>query len=169
MARSPKRNANLLKKKQQLWLDVGAGPHPQPGCITMDKRKLDGIDVVHDAEEFPYPFADQTFSRIILSHVMEHLKPWLALDIMNELWRIMKPEGVLMLAMPYPNSTGFWQDPTHIKSWNEATPCYFDPQHGSGLYGIYKPKPWKVEANVWKVEGNIEIVFRRREEDVAPP
>ena len=153
--------AKKLVEKQQLWLDVGCGDAKSEGYVGMDCRKVEGVDVVHDAEVLPWPFDGETFTRILLSHVMEHLKPWLVVDIMDEMWRVMKVEGVLMLAMPYPGSHGHWQDPTHIKPWNETTPRYFDPD--CELYAIYKPKPWKIEGNVWRADGNIEIALRKRQ------
>jgi len=149
-----------LKKKSQLWLDVGAGDNPQPGCVAMDKRKRPGIDVVHDAEKTPWPFESDTFDRIIMSHIMEHLDPKRVNFIMDEMWRILKPHGCLMIAMPYAGSFGFYQDPTHIKAWNEATPTYYDPDYP--LYNIYKLKPWKIKANVWHMDGNLEVAFEPR-------
>src|SRR3990172_1445653 len=143
-------------KKAQFVLDVGCGEHKQPNSIGMDRRKVDGVDVIHDCEILPWPFATNTFTRILMSHVMEHLKPWLVVDIMNEMWRVMKPDGVLMIATPYAGSFGFWQDPTHTKGWIEATPSYFDPDHASGLYNIYKPKPWQIVVNSWHADGNME-------------
>ena len=150
-----------LKDHSQLWLDVGCGDNKQQNCVGMDRRQMEGVDVVHDAEVLPWPFEKDTFSRIVMSHLMEHLKPWLAIDIMNEMWRIMKPEGVLMMVMPYPGSYGHWHDPTHIKPWNEATARYFDPDCPD-LYTIYKPKPWKIEGCAWRNDGNIEFVMRKR-------
>ncbi len=151
-----------LHKKAQLWLDVGAGDNPQPGCMTMDKRKRDGIDVVHDCEILPWPFAANTFDKIIMSHLVEHLKPWLIIDIFDEMWRVMKPNGQLMIATPYAGSFGFWQDPTHIKPWNEATATYFDSD--CQLYQIYKPRPWKIMINSWHSNGNLEVVLSARKE-----
>jgi len=155
-----RRTKFAFHKKRQLWLDVGCGDNKQPHCIGMDKRKVDGVDVVHDCEIIPWPFASNTFDRIIMSHLVEHLKPWLILDIFDEMWRIMKPDGELMIATPYAGSFGFWQDPTHIKPWNEATPTYFDPDYP--LYQIYKPKPWKIRINSWHSNGNMEIVLSAR-------
>lgn len=158
-----RRVSELLATRSQtsLSLDVGCGDWKQEGCIGMDMRDREGVDVVHDAEVLPWPFQDDTFTKVILSHVMEHLNPKLHVLIMDEIWRVTKPGGVVMLAMPYPGSMGHWQDPTHIKPWNEATPTYFDPEHS--LYTVYRPKPWKIEANVWRQDGNIEIVMRKRE------
>ena len=150
-----------LKDAKQLYLDAGCGDNKNDGCLGMDKRKLPGVDVVHDVEVVPWPFPADTFDRIIMSHVMEHLKPWLVVDIMDEMWRVMKVGGVLMLSMPYAGSFGHWQDPTHVKPWNEATATYFDPD--KPLYKVYKPKPWKIEGNVWRNDGNIEIALRKRD------
>jgi len=128
----------------------------------MDRRKRDGIDYVHNAEDLPWPFPDNHFDRIIMSHIMEHLNPAFVVDIMNEMWRISKPGCILLIAMPYANSFGFWQDPTHRHAWNQATPTYFDPD--KPLYQVYKPKPWKITNNVWKEEGNLEVSFKKIEE-----
>ena len=127
----------------------------------MDRRKVDGIDVVHDLEDLPYPFPAELFNRVILSHVMEHLNPKYHVEIVDELWRILKVGGILCLAMPYAGSAGHWQDPTHIKPWNEVTPCYFDPRHTSMLYDVYRPKPWHVTANAYQMSGNLEIVMEK--------
>jgi len=151
-------NAKMTKKKR-LYLDCGSGFNPQPGCITMDKRPEADPDVVHDLEDLPYPFPDDTFDRITLSHVMEHLNPKLTNDIMNEFWRISKMGGYLLLAMPYAGSFGYWQDPTHCNGWNECTATYFCPE--KPLYQIYRPRPWRLEQNLWRSDGNIEIAFSK--------
>lgn len=159
-AQSSHRLAEVIRLNAQTTLDVGCGDAKQKNCVGMDRRARKGVDVVHDAEVLPWPFEPGTFTRVVLSHVMEHLKPWLHVEIMDEIWRVMKPEGVVMLVMPYPNSHGHWQDPTHIKPWNETTARYFDPD--CELYEVYKPKPWKIEGCAWRNDGNIEFAFRKR-------
>ena len=144
----------------QRWLDVACGSNKTPNACGMDKRKLDGVDVVHDIEEVPWPFPDGEFTRLIMSHIVEHLKPWLMVDVMNEAWRVLEPGGQLLIATPYAGSYGFYQDPTHVKGWNEATPTYFDPD--KPMYAIYEPKPWKILLNVWRNDGNLEIVMEKR-------
>ena len=158
---SKKLRDKYLRKSGQLWLDAGCGHHKTPGAVGMDRRQVDGIDVIHDLEDLPYPFPDALFDRVILSHVMEHLNPKYHVEIVDELWRILKVGGVLALAMPYAGSEGHWQDPTHIKPWNRDTAYYFDPSHASLLYDVYRPKPWKVEANSYHMTGNLEIVLRK--------
>ncbi len=157
-------NGNFLQHKGGILLDIGAGETRRPGFVTMDKRSLEGIDIVHDLEVFPYPLDDEICLTIIGSHIVEHIKPWLMLDFMDELWRILKFKGQLALSLPYGVSRGFQQDPTHCNICNEATWQYFDPKFG--LYNVYKPKPWEIQQGFpqWQTMGNMEVVMRKIKE-----
>jgi len=150
-----------LRNKSGIRLDIGCGEAKQKGFVGLDRRDLKGVDIVHDLEVFPYPLPDECCLVIVGSHLVEHIKPWLMIDFMNELWRIMKPEGQLALSLPYAGSPGFWQDPTHCNGCNQATWQYFDPRFP--LYQIYKPKPWKIEDGfpVWQVTGNLEVMMEK--------
>lgn len=151
-----------LNKHKGICLDIGCGGNKQPNFVGMDKRKLKGVDIIHDLEKFPYPLPDECCLTIVGSHIYEHIKPWLSIDFINELWRIMKPNGQLALSMPYGWSFGYIQDPTHCNPSNEATWQYFDPDYP--LYQIYKPKPWKIAKGfpAWQANGNIEIVMTKK-------
>jgi len=151
-----------LLVKQKLRLDVGCGFNKQKGFTGMDKRKVDGVDIVHDAEVFPWPLPDCSCAVVVMSHLVEHIKPWLQIDLMNECWRVLVPDGLLMIATPYATSFGYYQDPTHISPWNEATPTYFIKDQP--LYQIYRPKPWKGEKVSWDKHATLEIALRKIEE-----
>jgi len=150
------------KLKQKYRLDVGCGFNKQPGFIGMDKRDVKGVDLVHDLEVLPWPIQADACAVILMSHVMEHVKPWLSIDIMNECWRCLEPGGQLWLSMPYANSFGYCQDPTHCNPWNEATFTYFIP--GQPLYEVYRPKPWSLLKHTWNLYGNIEAVMQKEVE-----
>ena len=145
--------------EQKLMLDIGCGFSKQPGYIGMDKRAVDGVDIVHDIEEFPWPLEDNSCAVMIASHLIEHIAPQKQIGFMNEAWRIAVPGGLLIIATPYAGSFGWFQDPTHIASWNEATPTYF--QAGTPLYNVYKPKPWKIEKLAFDHLTNLEVVFKK--------
>jgi len=152
--------AEILKANQGIRLDIGCGSNKQhKSFVGMDKRELPGVDIVHDLEVFPYPLPDDCCLMVIGSHIVEHIKPWLMIDFMNELWRIMKVDGQLALSMPYATSFGYYQDPTHCNPCNEATFQYFDPRFP--LYGIYEPKPWVLDKGfpVWHINGNLEVLM----------
>lgn len=128
-------------------LDIGCGQQRRATnhiheCLGMDKYAGPGVDVVHDIETFPWPFKDETFDRLVAWHVFEHLKPWLMIDLMNECWRVLQAGKDFDIGMPCPGTASFYQDPAHIRTWNEATPYYFDPSSRS--YLNYTPKPWQV-------------------------
>lgn len=153
-------NQNFLSGIQ---LDIGCGGNKQAGFVGMDARQLPGVDVVWNWNDFPWPFQDNSVLRSIASHVVEHVNPvdgnfirW-----MDEVWRITVPAGQFAIAMPYGWSFGYIQDPTHCNPCNEATWAYFAPEHPSGLYNIYRPKPWKIEMLSWDVTGNMEVLLRK--------
>lgn len=150
-----------LDKHKGIRLDIGCGANKQKNFVGMDKRKLEGVDIVHDLERFPYPLPKDICLTIVGSHIVEHIKPWLMIDFMDELWRIAKVGCQLALAMPYGVSHGFVQDPTHCNPCNETTFQYFDPVYP--LYQIYKPKPWKISQGfpVWQANGNMEILMEK--------
>lgn len=84
---------------------------------------------------------------------------------MDEVWRVLKPDGEFGMVFPYAGSPGYWQDPTHINGINECTWWYFDPEephlHGD-LYTFYRPKPWRIKMSAYAKGGNMEIVLVKR-------
>jgi predicted SAM-dependent methyltransferase len=82
---------------------------------------------------------------------------------LDECWRISKVGGQVAFALPYAGSFGFYQDPSHTAPINEALWYYFDPEHQSGLWHIYKPMPWKIEMNTYQVNGNMEVLLSKRD------
>ena len=155
----------LLRNRSGIRLDLACGANKQPGFVGMDIRREEGVDIVHDLEEIPWPLPDGCCSLIMASHIMEHVNParFGFVRVMDECWRVLQPEGQLAIVMPHGRSSGYLQDPTHVNQRNEATWAYFDPDlAGGGLYRIYHPKPWKVESLTWSPEGNMEVLLRKR-------
>jgi hypothetical protein len=105
----------------------------------------------------------------------EHLGDWQDstprfVRFMNEVWRVMKPNGQLAIVAPHGYSPGFLQDPSHCNEISEATFAYFDPlePHAGGmLWRIYKPRPWKIESMNWDVSASVEILLRKRIDDYS--
>ena len=89
---------------------------------------------------------------------------------MDEVWRVLLPDGQFAISLPYGTSPGMLQDPTHTNFCNENTWLYFDPlesKAGGALYPFYMPKPWKLEHLFWDPVGNMEVLMRKRREDVS--
>ena len=62
-----------FKKDGQAFLDVGCGTRKLPGAVGVDQSRASHADVFHALEKFPWPFPDNSFDLILLSHVLEHL------------------------------------------------------------------------------------------------
>lgn len=142
---------------REVRLDLGSGGVKRKGFIGIDKREP--ADIVHDLEVIPYPFPDEHASVLYASHIVEHLDPKKFVDIMNEWWRITKPDGELFIFTPAGGTQPYWQDPTHINGCNGMTWTYFDPVHE--LYKMYEPKPWTITRN-WRHPNDIlEVVLKK--------
>lgn len=157
----------LLKEKGGIRLDIGCGASKAPGTVGIDMLPLPGVDIVHDLEVTPWPLPDNCALSATASHVLEHINPHkgVFIDVMNEIWRVLKPNGQFAFVVPYAGSHGYYQDPTHCNPINESTMYYFDPLHESGFYQFYKPKPWKIEFQAMSRVGNLEVILSKRQED----
>jgi SAM-dependent methyltransferase len=98
--------------------------------------RLDGdIHFVSADLTKPLPFAADSFSSISAYDVLEHIPRWERLsdgsivfpfvDLMQEIYRVLKPNGIFYAVTPgYPSKAAF-QDPTHINFITRETLAYF--------------------------------------------
>lgn len=127
-------------------LQLGAGNRPRQGYINNDIIKLPGIQIVHDLNVLPWPWQDGQFEEILATAIFEHL--WLTLGrSIQECWRILKPNGLLVTKVPDHNSTTIADDPQHIhRGWSKRAFEFFDPTQGEyGRRGVmYGYHPWRI-------------------------
>lgn len=158
----------LLKANSGIKLDLACGAQKQKGWVGMDILPFKGVDIIHDIEKQPFPLPDGCCSLILASHILEHIDPakFGFVNLMNELWRITKIDGELVISIPYAGSPGYWQDPTHCNGCNNNTWRYFDPLDPSGLYRFYEPKPWRIDWDRFFMNpnGNMELVLIKRKD-----
>jgi SAM-dependent methyltransferase len=113
-------------------LNLGCGRFPKPGFVNVDREAIPGVDVVHDLDAIPYPFADGSCEVIEADHVLEHLGRVFA--VMAELDRLLAPGGTLRLRVPH-FSRGF-SHPEHRRGFDATFPYYFDPAFPGGYSGV---------------------------------
>jgi len=58
----------------ELKLDLGAGRSPHDGFLAVDKEDYPETDVVHDLDNYPWPFNNAEVGEIICYNVLEHLE-----------------------------------------------------------------------------------------------
>lgn len=114
-------------------IDLGCGKAKTEGAIGVDIVKLDGVDVVYDLNDIPYPFKGKTVDLIIMNDILEHLdKP---IDVMRECYRLLKKGGKLKIRVVYWNHKYSYSDPQHKHAFSEI---YFD-------FFIGKRRPYYID------------------------
>lgn len=105
-------------------LNLGCGRDKRVGYVNVDKYAVLEPDLVVDLEAPPWPFADASIDEIALHHVLEHLGQATPtfLAIIQELHRVLKPNGVIEITVPHPRSDLYLGDPTHVRP---VTPAMF--------------------------------------------
>ena len=140
---------SALTEKRALLkiLDLGCGPHAKKaGSIGLDKRPAPHVDVVHDLNVYPYPFQENEFDWIEMSHIIEHIdRP---LNLMNEVHRIAKPGATIRIITPHYTSQLSYGDLEHFHHLGYIT---FLTLQNTGLFRIRKHKLWFTD--LYKVFG----------------
>ncbi|HMP90059.1 MAG TPA: methyltransferase domain-containing protein [Kiritimatiellia bacterium] len=107
----------------QTRLNVGCGTDVRAGWVNLDVAPLAGVDVVHDINRIPYPFADETFDEILCQDILEHMTD--LPTVLFELKRLLKSGGKLRIQVPHFSSRNNFADPTHKRMFSLLTFEYF--------------------------------------------
>ena len=94
-----------INEKTGVLLDVGCRDRKQPHWFGIDAREYPGVDLVMDLEKFPYPFPDESVLTIKSGHFLEHIDPANFFVFMDEMWRLLKPDGQIAISVPYAGKT----------------------------------------------------------------
>jgi hypothetical protein len=99
-------------------LNLGCGQNHLPGYVNVDCMPRANPDVLHDLEEFPWPFDTSSVGEVVLNHVLEHLgaAPQVFIGVFVELFRVCKGGAMVHIAVPHPRHDHFLGDPTHVRA-----------------------------------------------------
>jgi len=93
-------------------LDIGCGSRKvEPGAIGIDFSADSAADHIWDLDRYPWPLADSQFTRIHMSHVIEHLDD--PMRAMAEVYRVAQDGADVFIATPHFSSHNSYTDPTH--------------------------------------------------------
>lgn len=133
-------------------INLGAGTDIQPDYVNVDMVELDGINVVHNLIDFPWPFEDNSATHIRAIDVLEHLPPYIGkkhgvIKFIEECHRILKPGGELYIQTPGWRADFLWVDPTHVRGFDVRSMDFFDPStHYGTTTGFYSASKFSVKA-----------------------
>ncbi len=80
-------------------LHWGCGPRPAPGWINSDLRPFPGVDLAGDIRA-GLRLADDSIDYAVAIHALQDLAYLDVLPALRELRRVLRPSGVLRLALP---------------------------------------------------------------------
>lgn len=143
-------------------LDIGCGPKPKnkyeaDEVFGIDIRALGGNIIAADLVTDPIPFTDNCFDYVTAFDFIEHVprliycphKRLPFIELMNEIYRVLKPGGTFFSFTPAFPAPAAFQDPTHVNIITEKTfPNYFDDNRRLGaMYGFcgyfqVQPQNW---------------------------
>ena len=128
-------------------LDLGCGSKKVKGAFGIDSLKLDGVDLVHDLNSFPYPIAHGIWDLVYLDNVLEHLDS--PLEVLDEVFSLLKPGGKCVIDVPYFRSHWAFVDPTHRHFFTAKSLRYIDVNHPVSYRYSYSQSLFYVESLVF--------------------
>lgn len=122
-------------------INVGSGGDFRPYCLNIDINPIRNPDLLLDLSQpidLSQTYESRRFGRITLQpgsfkkitvhHVLEHIRD--LAQMMTNFLTLLEMGGELHIGVPYDLSLGAWQDPTHVRAFNENSWIYYCEWHG---------------------------------------
>jgi SAM-dependent methyltransferase len=105
-------------------INLGSGGRPLDGYVNVDiNPDSPGVNVVHDLDQYPWPFESDSIDEVVMFHCLEHL-----IDHnrgMREVHRILKNGGIAKISVPHFTWQYAYGDPTHKHFFGYLTFFYY--------------------------------------------
>jgi SAM-dependent methyltransferase len=129
-------------------LDIGCGTRKiEPGAIGIDAAPNSGADHVWNLDQYPWPLESDRFTRIHMSHVIEHLDD--PMRAMAEVYRVARNGAEVFIVTPHFSSHNSYVDPTHKRHLAAASFEYFSGKNFPSFTGA----PYRFDVE------NVELTF----------
>ncbi|MBD3260642.1 MAG: methyltransferase domain-containing protein [Candidatus Altiarchaeales archaeon] len=80
-------------------IELGSGPHGEPGFLHVDVVKVGNVDIEADIRDLRW-LEDNSVDELYSSHTVEHISYAEIEDVLSEWCRVLKPEGKMTIKMP---------------------------------------------------------------------
>lgn len=148
-------------------LDLGCGGHPRnpfkcESYYGIDIRNDIASSIIHtmDLSKSKMPFATDQFDVISAFDFLEHMprvsyhegiQRYSFIELMNEVYRVLKPHGYFIYSVPVFPCPEAFQDPTHLNIMSENTMEYYfcEPRLLAGNLGYGFSGSFKFVAQRW--------------------
>lgn len=119
-------------------MNLGSGKDFRQDCLNADIQAIKNPDWVLDITKVPWEETISTrfgeikveqgmFDSIIANDVLEHIPD--LVKAMTNCKDLLVESGEFHIHVPYDLSLGAWQDPTHVRAFNENSWLYYTDWH----------------------------------------
>lgn len=84
----------------QVRMNLGCGPVAIPGYINVDVVEHPGVDKVFDLRDLDQHVTEDTVHEYYMRHVLEHFYPEEARSILSQMFKTLRPGGVVNVIVP---------------------------------------------------------------------
>ncbi len=105
-------------------LHLGCGTDIKEGWVNLDIANIPGVDVVHNIDDLPLPFPDNSFDEVLCQFILEHVT-WI--PILRDIHRTLAPGGKLHISVPHFTSKQNFTGPQHKHLFSVETFDFFVP------------------------------------------
>ena len=105
-------------------LNLGCGNKKQKNYINIDVRESVNPDIVADLSK-TFPFESDSIEEIKADNFLEHIPIGKTIGLIEEIYRVLKPNGYFEHFTPSTDGRGAFQDPTHCSFWNINSWLYY--------------------------------------------
>ena len=102
-------------------LNLGCGLEKIDGFVNVDINEEIDPDVIWDISEGLHYWKDESVSYILAKDVLEHIPGNKTILLWNEMYRVLKKGGKLVVRVPLAGSELYWADPEHVTGYNMKT------------------------------------------------
>ncbi len=151
-----------------MTLDLGCGQNKRPGAIGVDQNRDTAADVIANIDCGALPFRGGSFDKVWVVHVIEHVEN--VVSTIEELHRLTRAGGVIVIETPHYTDFSSFCDPTHRWHLNTFSFRYFTGDDaGFGYYTRCRLREKRLQVKLlrlWKLLGfelavNRSFVFRK--------
>ena len=115
-------------------LNLGSGYRKKTGFINIDNRPETEPDLLCDIEN-GLPYDDGKVDEIQAIDFLEHIHQDKVIFVIEEIWRVLKDNGLFYSRTPSTSGAGAFMDFNHRSYWNLASWLYFSNDAYRQLYG----------------------------------
>lgn len=149
-------------------LNVGCGRDVRPRSLGWTNMDVFApvADMRHDVTSTPWPLRDNSFALVYASHVLEHVPVLIQggrdvlFRIFDEMYRVLRPGGVVVVRVPVGHGPGGRAHPQHYRQFQPAWFRFLEAGHHEDYY---VERHWRIRSiKTTRAHGVRDLVFDGR-------